>query len=132
MHQPRQRGPLPQDEEEQEDSGDADGVGDEVRRDAAVRVADVEGVGGVAARRVAEFARVVGRRRHGEAGPDIEDSYEIIRYVGLKKQSRISFRMFEDLVQTLNFPSTDFTILAFFNILSISDSEFSFCFGMDE
>ena len=34
--------------------------------------------------------------------------------------------MFEDLVQTLNFPSTDFTILAFFNILSISDSEFSF------
>ena len=74
MHQPRQRGPLPQDEEEQEDAGDADGVGDEVRRDAAVRVADVEGVGGVAARRVAELAGVVGRRRHGEAVPDTEDS----------------------------------------------------------
>ena len=63
-HDPRQGGPLSQHQEEQEDDGDADRVGDEVLREAAVRVADVERVGGVPARRVAQFAGVVGGR-HG-------------------------------------------------------------------
>ena len=65
-HDPCQGSPLSQHQEEKEDDGDADRVRDEVLREAAVRVADVERVGGVPARRVAQFAGVVGGR-HGAA-----------------------------------------------------------------